>query len=149
MKKWLKTHSDKKVKTYRKFYIFFWNLPLIVLVVVHWYSPQKNLISLVSILKVCLSFLWTLKHVYIAFATYNSFICKLCCCILISTGCPKKKLLLSSFEFLTLGVVFTGVKNNSKNFGNQKNIRLFGKILSKWTLLYSKSSNFLEFSRLF
>ena len=55
-------------------------------------------------------------------------------------------LLLSNFEFLTLGGVFTGVKNNSKNFEYKKNIRLFGKILSKLTLLYSKSSNFLEFS---
>ena len=61
----------------------------------------------------------------------------------------QKLHLLSSFEFLTLGGVFTGVKNNSKNFGNKKNIRLFSKILSKWTLLYSKSSNFLEFSWLY
>ena len=36
--------------------------------------------------------------------------------------------------------------DNSKN---QKNIRLFSKILSKWTMFCSKSSNFLEFSRLF
>ena len=33
-----------------------------------------------------------------------------------------------------------------RTLGTKKNIRLFGKILSKWTLLYSKSSNFLEFS---
>ena len=39
-------------------------------------------------------------------------------------GVPKKMLLLSSFEFLTLGGVFLGVKNNSKNFGNKKNIGL-------------------------
>ena len=51
-----------------------------------------------------------------------------------STGCPKKMLLLSSFEFMTLGGVFTGVKNNSKNFGNKKSRELFCKILSKWTL---------------
>ena len=49
------------------------------------------------------------------------------------------------FEFLTFGGVFLGVKNNSKNSGNKKNKRLFSKILSKWNLLYSKSSNFLEF----
>ena len=35
-------------------------------------------------------------------------------------GVPKKMLLLSSFEFLNLGGVFTGMKNNSKNFGNKK-----------------------------
>ena len=42
-------------------------------------------------------------------------------------GVPKKMHLLSSFEFLTLGEVFLGVKNNSKNFGNKKNIGLFSK----------------------
>ena len=31
-------------------------------------------------------------------------------------GVPKRMLLLSGFEFLTLGGVFLGVKNNSKNF---------------------------------
>jgi hypothetical protein len=46
-------------------------------------------------------------------------------------GVPKRMLLLSGFEFLTLGGVFLGVKNNSKNFGNKKNIRLLSKILSK------------------
>ena len=35
-------------------------------------------------------------------------------------GVPKKMLLLSSFEFLILGEVFLGVKNNSKNLGNKK-----------------------------
>ena len=49
--------------------------------------------------------------------------------------------LLSIFVFLGLGGVFLGVKNNSKNFGNKKNIGLFSKILSKWTLFYSKSSD--------
>ena len=58
-----------------------------------------------------------------------------------TTGCPKKMHLLSSFEFLTLEAVFLGVKNNSNNFGNKKNITLFSKILSKWTLFYSKSSD--------
>ena len=56
-------------------------------------------------------------------------------------GVPKKMVILSGFEFLTLGGVFLGVKNNSKNFGNKKNIGLFSKILSKWTLFYSKSSD--------
>ena len=46
-------------------------------------------------------------------------------------GVPKKIGILSSFEFLDLGGVFLGVKNNSKNFGNKKNIGLYSKILSK------------------
>ena len=33
----------------------------------------------------------------------------------------------NGFEFLTLGGVFLGVENNSKNFGNKKNIMLFSK----------------------
>ena len=37
-------------------------------------------------------------------------------------GVPKRVGLLSSFEFLGLRGVFLGVKNNSKNFGNKKNI---------------------------
>ena len=45
-------------------------------------------------------------------------------------GVPKKMVIWKGFEFLTLGGVFLGVKNNSKNFGNKKNIRLFSKILS-------------------
>ena len=56
----------------------------------------------------------------------------------------KKIGILSSFEFLGLWGVFLGVKNNSKNFGNKKNIWLFSKILSKWTLYYSKSSDLLN-----
>ena len=39
-----------------------------------------------------------------------------------TTGCPKKMVIRKGFEFLTLGGVFLGVKNNSKNFGNKKNI---------------------------
>ena len=46
-------------------------------------------------------------------------------------GVPKKIGILSSFEFLDLEGVFLGVKNNSKNFGNKKNIGLYSKILSK------------------
>ena len=37
-------------------------------------------------------------------------------------GVPKKMVIRKGFEFLTLGGVFLGVKNNSKNFGNKKNI---------------------------
>ena len=51
-------------------------------------------------------------------------------------GVPKKIRFKPILEFLTLGRVFLGVKNNSKNFENKKNIRLFSKILSKWTLFY-------------
>ena len=32
----------------------------------------------------------------------------------------KKMVIQKVFEFLTLGGVFLGVKNNSKNFGNKK-----------------------------
>jgi len=42
------------------------------------------------------------------------------------------------FAFLSLGGVFLGVKNNSKNFGNKKNIGLLSKILSKLTLFNGK-----------
>ena len=35
-------------------------------------------------------------------------------------GVPKKMWFKPIFEFLTLGGVFLGVKNNSKNFGNKK-----------------------------
>ena len=48
----------------------------------------------------------------------------------ISTGCPKKMHLLSSFEFLTLGGVVLGVKSDSKNFGNKKNIGLLSNLLN-------------------
>ena len=60
-------------------------------------------------------------------------------------GVPKKVSVKPIFEFETLGGVFLGVKNNSKNFGNKNNSRFFSKILSKWTLFSSKPSNFLEF----
>ena len=58
----------------------------------------------------------------------------------------KRILLLSGSEILTMGEVILGVKNNSKNFENQKDIRLFSKILSKSTFFYSKFSNFHEFT---
>ena len=35
-------------------------------------------------------------------------------------GVPKKIIFKLIFEFLSLGGVFLGVKNNSKNFGSQK-----------------------------
>ena len=38
------------------------------------------------------------------------------------TGCPKKMPFKSIVEFKTLGGVFLGVKNNSKNFGNKKSL---------------------------
>ena len=60
-------------------------------------------------------------------------------------GVPKKMLFKPIFEFLTLGGVVSGVKNNSKNFGNTNNIRLFSKILSKWALFQSKFLNYLDF----
>ena len=60
-------------------------------------------------------------------------------------GVPKKIGILSSFEFLGLGGVFLGVKNNSKNFGNKKNIGLYSKILSKWALFIRKKQKILPF----
>ena len=42
------------------------------------------------------------------------------CLRTVCTGCPKKMWFKLIFEFLTLGRVFLGVKNNSKNFGNKK-----------------------------
>ena len=57
---------------------------------------------------------------------------------MILQGVPKKIGILSSFEFLELGGVFLGIKNNSNNFGNKNNSRFFGKILRKWTLFVRK-----------
>ena len=45
-------------------------------------------------------------------------------------GVPKKIIFKLIFEFLSLGGVFLGVKNNSKNFGSKRNIRFLSKILS-------------------
>ena len=56
--------------------------------------------------------------------------------------------ILSGFEFLTLGGVFLGVKNNSKNSGTKKNIWLFSKILSKGTLFIKKMQKILCFYEL-
>ena len=53
-------------------------------------------------------------------------------------GVPKRIGLLSSFEFLGLGGVFLGVKNNSKDSGTKKNIGSYTKILSKCAFLFRK-----------
>ena len=63
-------------------------------------------------------------------------------------GVPKKMWFKPIFEFLTLGGVFLWVKNNSKNFGNKKNIRLLSKILSKLTLFIRKMQKFWCFYEL-
>ena len=57
-------------------------------------------------------------------------------------GVPKKMWFKPVYEFLTLEGVFLGVKNNSKNFGNKKNIGLLSKILSKLTLYIRKMQKF-------
>ena len=67
---------------------------------------------------------------------------------LLSTGCPKKMVVMSGFEFLTLGGVFLEVKNNSKNFGNKENIMLLSKILIKLTLFIRKMQKFWCFYEL-
>ena len=43
-------------------------------------------------------------------------------------GVPKKIWFKPIFEFLTLGGVFLGVKNNSKNFGNKKKLGCLGRL---------------------
>ena len=62
---------------------------------------------------------------------------------LIIQGVPKKVSVKPTLEFQNLGGVFLGVKNNSKNFENKKNSRLFSKILSKWTLFVIKLQKIL------
>ena len=52
------------------------------------------------------------------------------------------------FEFLTMGRVFLGVKNDFNNFGNKKIIRLLSKILSKLTLFIRKMQKFWCFYEL-
>ena len=63
-------------------------------------------------------------------------------------GVPKKMVIQKGFEFLTLRRVFLGVKNNSKNSGNKKIIRLLSKILSKLTLFIRKMHKFWCFYEL-
>ena len=62
--------------------------------------------------------------------------------VCLATGCPKKIRFKPIFDFLNLGGVFLGVKNNSRNFGNKKNIGLLSKILSKLTLFIRKMRKF-------
>ena len=52
------------------------------------------------------------------------------------------------FEFQTLGGVILGVKNNSKNFGNKKDIRLLSKILNKKTL-FIRNADVLVFLQVY
>ena len=52
-------------------------------------------------------------------------------------GVPKKCSLSPFFSFRHWKECFRG-ENNSKNFGNKKNIRLSSKILRKWTLFVRK-----------
>ena len=52
------------------------------------------------------------------------------------TGCPKKMVILSGFEFMTLGGVFLGVKNNSENFPRSETQR-WAKRAFFWDTLYS------------
>ena len=62
-------------------------------------------------------------------------------------GVPKRMLLLLGFEFLTLGGMFLGVRNSSKNFGNQNILgcliqNLFMTLsVSKCQKLFEKSKN--------
>ena len=57
----------------------------------------------------------------------------------------KKMLLLSSFEFLTLGGVFLGVKNDSKNFGNKKILGCLAKFWVNGHYLSEKCRKFCDF----
>ena len=59
----------------------------------------------------------------------------------------QKMVIMSGFEFLISGEAFLGVKHNSKNSGNKKDIRLFSKILSKWTLFIKKMQKIFVFLR--
>ena len=56
---------------------------------------------------------------YFAAHPVQAVLC-VCICVILHNmdlqGVPKKIVILSGFEFLTLGGVFLGVKNNSKNF---------------------------------
>ena len=60
-------------------------------------------------------------------------------------GVPKRMLLLSGFEFLTFGGVFLGVKNNPKNFGNQKILGCLAKIWIKGHSLIQNLPIFFNF----
>ena len=60
-------------------------------------------------------------------------------------GVPKKMWFKPIIDFLTLEGVFLRVKNNSKNFGNKKNIGLYSKILSKSAFFIRKMQKILIF----
>ena len=52
----------------------------------------------------------------------------------------QKMVIWKGFEFLTFGWVFVGVKNNSKNFGNKKNIGLFFQNFEKMIIICQKNT---------
>ena len=65
--------------------------------------------------------------------------------IVCTTGRPKKMVILSGFEFLTLGGVFLGVKNNSKNSENKKILSCLAKFWVKWPCFFQNYPIFLNF----
>ena len=62
-------------------------------------------------------------------------------------GVPKKLWFKLIFEFLTLGGVFLGTKNNSKNFGNKKKLGCLAKFWVKVDLVLFKFFQFSWFFR--
>ena len=60
-------------------------------------------------------------------------------------GVPKKMVIWKGFEFLTLGGVFLGVKNNSKNFGNKKILGCLAKFWVNRHCLSEKCRSFGNF----
>ena len=62
------------------------------------------------------------------------------------TGCPKKMSIKPIFEFQTLGGVFLGVKNNSKNFGNKK---IVGSLAKFWIKQGPFTQNFAKQPNIF
>ena len=56
------------------------------------------------------------------------------------TGCHPKNVPIVRLWVFTLGGVFLGMKNIFKNFGNKENMRLFSKILRKWTFSVAKAT---------
>ena len=76
---------------------------------------------------------------YLPYLNSDIKISDICLKTLYLQGVPKKMVIMSGFEFLTLEGVFLEVRRNSKNFLLYKRFGLFNKIWSKWTLFYSKS----------
>ena len=62
------------------------------------------------------------------------------------TGCPKKIWFKPIFEFFTMRRVFSGVKNNSKNFGNKEILSLIGR---KLALLMQSLAKVMLLSKIF